>query len=93
MHVYYDCSMLRFSVCDIEKLGVAWGRGYMIVYLVNYMYWSRIFLPVPLTLPNSLSKSLIHMISAQLMQQQRARTMASASHGVTLELTGLLPGT
>ena len=46
----------------------------------------------PLILPNSLSKSLIQTIRAQLIQQQMARTMANASHGVTFELTGLLPG-
>ena len=46
----------------------------------------------PLILPNSLSKSLIQTIRAQLIQQQMARTMDSASHGVTFELTGLLPG-
>ena len=29
MHVTLDTRPSGFSACNIEKLGVAWGRGYM----------------------------------------------------------------
>ena len=29
MHVILDTRPSRFSACNIEKLGVAWGRGYV----------------------------------------------------------------
>ena len=31
MHVILDTRPSRFSACNIEKLGVAWGRGYCTV--------------------------------------------------------------
>ena len=31
-HVTLDTRPSRFSACSIEKLGVAWGRGYMYVH-------------------------------------------------------------
>ena len=31
MHVILDTRPSRFSACNIEKLGVAWGRGYSVL--------------------------------------------------------------